>query len=70
MFTVPFDLSGQPAISIPAGLTAGEDAAVPRGLPIGAQLVAGLGREDLLLQIASQVEQEREKVGQRPPVFA
>ena len=48
-FTLPFNLSGQPAISIPMGHTAG-------GLPLGAQLAAAYGREDLLLRVAAQIE--------------
>lgn len=48
-FTLPFNLSGQPAVSIPMGRTAG-------GLPLGAQLAAAYGREDLLLQVAAQIE--------------
>ena len=48
-FTLPFNLSGQPAISIPMGQTAG-------GLPLGAQLAAAYAREDLLLQVAAQIE--------------
>jgi amidase len=41
--------TGLPAISIPAGLD-------EAGLPIGAQLYANFLREDLLLQLASQLE--------------
>ncbi|MDE0668647.1 MAG: amidase [bacterium] len=48
-FTLSFNLTGQPAISIPMGQTAD-------GLPLGAQLVAAYGREDLLLQVAAQLE--------------
>ena len=48
-FTLPFNLSGQPAISIPMGHTA-------EGLPVGAQLAAAYAREDLLLQVAAQIE--------------
>ena len=44
----PFNLSGQPAISIPAGLH--------EGLPIGAQLVSAMYREDLLFGVAQQLE--------------
>ena len=48
--TSPWNVTGQPAISLPAG--------VDRfGLPIGAQLVAAYGREDLLIRVASQLEQ-------------
>lgn len=49
-FTVPFNVSGQPAISLPLRRT---DA----GLPIGVQLVADIGREDLLLSVAGQLEE-------------
>ncbi|MYC45200.1 MAG: amidase [Acidimicrobiia bacterium] len=48
-FTLPFNLTGQPAISIPMGHTAD-------GLPLGAQLAAAYAREDVLLQVAAQIE--------------
>ena len=51
-YTYPFNFSGNPAISLRAGLT---DA----GLPAGLQLVAPRFREDLLLQVAYQYEQAR-----------
>jgi amidase len=49
-FTAAFNATGQPAISLPLHWS-------ESGLPIGVQLVAPLGREDLLLRVASQLEQ-------------
>lgn len=49
-FTAAFNATGQPAISLPLHWT--DD-----GLPVGVQLVAPLGREDVLLRVASQLEQ-------------
>ena len=40
------------------------------GLPIGVQLVAAYGREDVLIRIASQLEQAQPWAERRPPVFA
>jgi amidase len=51
-FTPPFNMSGQPAVSLPLEWTAD-------GLPVGVQLVAGYGREDVLFRIASQLEQAK-----------
>ncbi len=48
-FAIPFDVSGQPAISLPLSWT-------PEGLPVGVQLVAHYGREDVLFRLASQIE--------------
>jgi amidase len=50
-FTAVFNIAGQPAVSLPLGRTAA-------GLPIGVQLVAGYGRDDLLLQVAAALESE------------
>ncbi len=62
-FTLPFNLSGQPAISLPTHWTTG-------GLPVGTQLVAAFGREDLLLRVASQVESAASWAGRVPRVHA
>lgn len=62
-FTALFNATGQPAISLP--LASSED-----GLPIGIQLVAPMGREDLLLRVAAQLEQAHPWAGRLPDVFA
>ena len=49
--TAIFNVSGHPAMSVHAGFS-------PEGLPIGAQLVARTGREDLLLTVAGQLEDD------------
>ncbi len=48
-FTTQANVSGQPAVSLPMHST-------PDGLPVGVQLVAAFGREDLLIQVAAQLE--------------
>ena len=62
-FTTHFNISGQPAISLPLSWNGD-------GLPIGVQLVADIGREDLLLRIASQLEAAQPWADRRPPVSA
>ncbi|MNL77119.1 6-aminohexanoate-cyclic-dimer hydrolase [compost metagenome] len=62
-FTQLANLTGQPAMSVPLHLT-------PAGLPIGVQVMASKGREDLLLQLAAQLEQSELWVGMKGnPLF-
>jgi amidase len=58
-FTPLWNHLGYPAISVPTHRD--------NGLPIGVQLVAAPGREDQLLQIAAQLEQELPWRDHRPP---
>jgi amidase len=60
-FTPPFNVTGQPAVSLP--LHVDDD-----GLPIGVQLVAAPGREDLLFRVAAQLEQAEPWSARRPRV--
>jgi amidase len=58
-FTTHFNVTGQPAISLPLHVNGA-------GLPIGIQLVAAYGREDLLIQIGAQLEEAAPWAGRRP----
>ncbi|MEY2456725.1 MAG: amidase, partial [Acidimicrobiaceae bacterium] len=60
-FTSSFNVTGQPAISLPLHWN---DA----GLPIGVQLVAAYAREDVLLRVAGQLEQAAPWSDRRPLV--
>jgi amidase len=61
-YTMPANETGLPGISVPAGLDRD-------GLPIGVQLYGNFCREDLLLQLAAQIERARpDWFGAMPPV--
>jgi aspartyl-tRNA(Asn)/glutamyl-tRNA(Gln) amidotransferase subunit A len=51
-FTYPFNLSGHPAATVPAGMTS-------NGLPAGLQIVGPRHRDDLVLQAARAYEKAR-----------
>ncbi|MEZ5219067.1 MAG: amidase family protein [Ilumatobacteraceae bacterium] len=59
--TAPFNTTGQPAISLPLHVSA-------TGLPIGVQLAAGYGREDVLIRVAAQLETAAPWADRRPAV--
>jgi amidase len=60
-FTPAFNASGLPAINVPLWWNADD-------LPVGIQLGAAWGRDDLLLAVAAQLERARPWAARRPPV--
>ena len=62
-FTALLNATGNPAISLP--LAQSEE-----GLPIGVQLIAPLGGEDVLLRVASQLEQAHPWADRLPETFS
>ena len=60
-FTAQFNLTGQPAISLPVHWNAA-------GLPVGVQFVAAPFREDVLVGLGAQVEAAVDWTRRRPPV--
>ena len=60
MRTIAFNLTGQPALSLPAGFE--------NGLPLGLQLIARHGDEDLLCAAGHAFERATDHSVQRPPV--
>jgi amidase len=63
-FSGVFNMSGTPAISLPLGND------TETGLPTGMQFSARFGAEDVLLQLAAQLEAAVPWRGRRPPVWA
>ena len=58
--TFPFDLTGQPAISLPCGFT-------KDGAPVGLQIVGPRGGDALVLRAARAFEEASPFSGRRPP---
>jgi amidase len=62
-FTAAANMTGQPSISLP--LHSSVD-----GVPVGVLLTAAVGREDLLIRLAAQLEQAQPWADRRPQIFA
>ena len=62
-FTAPFNVTGQPAMSVPLYWT-------PDGLPIGIHFAARLGADGLLLRLARQLEIAQGWETRHPPIWA
>ncbi|HUI48598.1 MAG TPA: amidase family protein [Acidimicrobiia bacterium] len=62
-YTPLANMTGEPAISLPLHWNGAD-------LPIGVQLMAAYGREDLLLRVAAQLESARPWIDRVPPVHA
>ena len=59
LLTIPANLAGLPAISLPCGFD-------EAGLPIGLQLISNVLDETLLLNVAHQYEQSADLIANRP----
>lgn len=62
-FSYPFNLTQQPAISVPCGFS-------QSGLPVGLQLVGPMHRDDLVLRAAAAYEAATDWHNRRPPLPA
>jgi aspartyl-tRNA(Asn)/glutamyl-tRNA(Gln) amidotransferase subunit A len=60
-FTYPFNMTGQPAASVPAGLTSA-------GLPVGLQIVGRRNADRTVLAASAAYERARSWANRRPPV--
>ena len=61
-FTGLQNVTGQPAINVPMSFSA-------NGLPVGVQLAGRFGADDVVLQLARQIEIARPWAHYRPPVW-
>lgn len=51
-YTYPWNMTGQPAASVPIGFTAA-------GLPVGVQIIGAVGAEELVLRASAAIERRR-----------
>ena len=61
-FTYPFNLTGQPAITVPCRFT-------ETGLPVGLQIVGPIHGDDLVLRAAHAYQATHSTFDRRPPVY-
>ncbi|MEO0412110.1 MAG: amidase [Pseudomonadota bacterium] len=61
-FTAFFNMTGQPALTVPVGQH--------EGVPVPIQLAAPMGREDTLLSLARQMERDGHSAFTPPPIWA
>jgi aspartyl-tRNA(Asn)/glutamyl-tRNA(Gln) amidotransferase subunit A len=59
--TLPINIAGIPAISVPAGFE--------NNLPVGMQIIAKPFAEEALLKVAFAYEQATEWYNRKPPIF-
>lgn len=57
-----FNMTGQPALAVPAGFDA-------QGLPLGVQIAARAGREEILLRLGAAIEARAGFAARRPPML-
>lgn len=62
-YTAQFNVTGQPAVSLPLHWT-------NDGLPVGVQFVAAFGREDVLVRLSSQLEAAVPWAGRHPTMLS
>ncbi|PSH62177.1 amidase [Phyllobacterium sophorae] len=62
VFTAPFNITGQPAITLPLHRNAND-------IPVGIQFVAPVGDEATLLNLSAQIEEAQPWKDIRPPAF-
>lgn len=61
-YTYIWNMTGQPAASIPIGFTGG-------GLPVGVQIIGRMGDEARILRAARAIERRRPLARRRPPIL-